>query len=405
MKKKALFLCAAMAILLCAAAITAHASGFFDFSSRQRETVTITREEYNRLQRFSKLDTILEYVEDWYWQEPDVDEMLEYAIHGMLSALDDPYTFYYNEEEWAEMWEDDEGEYVGVGMELLGNAETNIVTVTRVFSGTPSEKGGVRKGDLLVRVEDIEVNAYTLNDAVSVMRGKKGEEVEIEVKRGNEYITLKLIKDVIVINRVEYKMLEDGVGYIMLYKFAGESQKEFADALKALRDQGAKALVVDLRDNGGGWVQFAVDIADLFLDEELLVYSEDRYGGKEEMKTAAGKDDIPLVILVNGNTASSSEILSGGLQDLGRATIVGTQSFGKGIIQAVLPLEGDKDGFQMTYAQYFLPSGTAVHKVGVTPDILSEMPEEMQNQLFSLGDMSDPQLYDAWQAAREMIPR
>ena len=402
MKRRNMILCLVLAVLLAVAAVSAHASGFFDFSSRQKDTVTISREEYERLQRFSKMDTILQYVEEWYYQEPDIDALLENATRGLLYGLDDPYSFYYNEEEWADMWQDDVGEYAGVGLELLGNAEDYTVTVARVFRDTPSERAGIKKGDILVRVDDIEVNFYSMQSAVNVMRGEVNAPVEIEVLRGDEYLTFQVKRDIIHINRVEYTMLEDQVGYIMLYQFAGESDQEVANALRDLKQQGATALILDLRDNGGGWVDHAVGIADLFMDESMLVYSEDRYGNREEFKTAAGKDDIPLVFLVNGNSASASEILSVGMQDAGRAKLVGTLTYGKGIIQTVIGLDGDKDGFQMTYAQYYLPSGIPVHKIGITPDVISEMPEELANQSFALGDMADPQLRDAWNTVREL---
>ena len=405
MKHGKKFLLAALSLVLACALLTAgaHASGLFDFSFGKKDTVTISQEEYDRLKKYAQMDEILQYIEMWYLEEPDVDKLLESATRGLMSGLGDPYTFYYNEAEWKEMWEDDEGEYGGVGLELLGSAETNLVTITRVFRDTPAQRAGVRKGDILVRVEDIEVNAYTMQNAVNVMRGTLNEEVELEVRRNGEYITFRMPRATITVNRVEYTMLADGVGYIMLYQFAGESQKEFAAALSDLRAQGAQSLVVDLRDNGGGWVQAAIEIADLFLDEDVLVYTQDRFGTKDEYKTAAGEDDIPLVFLVNGHSASASEILAGGLQDKGRATLVGTQTFGKGIVQTVIPLENNTRGFQMTYAQYFLPSGTAVHKVGVAPDVLSEMPEDLASTLFELGDMSDPQLKTAWETARGMI--
>lgn len=402
--KKRVFAVALMLVILSAAlVVSGQAAGIFDFSTKKKETVTISREEYDRLSRYSKMDTILQYIEAWYYQEPDVDALIENATRGLLYGLEDPYSFYYNEEEWAELWSDDEGEYAGIGIELLGNYLDYSVTVSRVFRDTPAQRAGLRKGDLLVRVEDIEVTAYTMQDAVNVMRGKEGEEVEIEVLRGDEYITLRMPRAIIHVNRIEYTMLEDQIGYIILYQFAGESEKEFKNALEALRVQGAKALVVDLRDNGGGWVDAAVQIADLFMDEGMLVYSEDRYGSREEYKTSAGADDIPLVMLVNENSASSSEILSGGLQDVGRATLVGTRTFGKGIIQSVIGLEDNLDGFQMTYAQYFLPSGKAVHREGITPDIEADMPEELQSVYFELGDRTDPQLAAAWEAAKALI--
>ena len=403
MKKKLAVLCAMILVLSCMVVLTGHASGIF---GRKENTVTISQEEYDRLKRYKEMDEILQYVEAWYYQEPDVDKLIESATQGLLYGLEDPYTFYYSDAEWAQMWEDDGGRYTGIGIQLLGNTENYSVTITRVFKDTPADKAGIKKGDILVRVDDIEVNVYSMQNAVNTMRGTMAELgmiVEIEVLRGKEYLTFQVPRAEILVNQVDYIMLEDQVGYIALYDFAGECQKEFADALKALKAQGAKALVVDLRDNGGGWVDAAQAVGDLFLDGGVLMYSMDRYGTREDMAMTAGMDDIPLVMLVNGNSASSSEILSGGLQDRGRATLVGTQTFGKGIIQAVIPLNDDKNGFQMTFAQYYLPSGKEVHKVGITPDIICEMPEELENEKFLLGDMSDPQLKTAWETAKGMI--
>lgn len=402
MKKRIIALCAALLIFSTALMITGQASGLFDFSGQKQKTVTISQQEYERLSRYAKMDEILQYVEAWYYQEPDVDALIESATRGLLYGLDDPYSFYYNSQEWTDLWADDEGEYAGIGLQLLGNYLDYTVTVTRVFEGTPAQQAGIRKGDLLVRVEDIEVDAYSMQNAVNVMRGEVGEEVEIEIYRNGEYIVFQVPRAIIHVNRIEYTMLEDNVGYIVLYEFAGESQQEFADALAALKQQGATSLVVDLRDNGGGWVDAAIDIADLFLDKQVLVYSQDRYGNKEEYKTKNGKDDIPLVILVNENSASSSEILSGGLQAAGRAEVVGTLTFGKGIIQTVITLSDQTDGFQMTYAQYFLSNDQAVHKIGITPDQTVEMPEDLKSTYFELGDMNDPQLKAAWEAAKKL---
>ncbi len=403
MKKRLIVLCALIVFLCGMVILTGHASGIMDFISKKEKTVTISQEEYDRLSRYAEMDTILQYIEAWYYQEPDVDALIENATRGLLYGLEDPYSYYYSEAEWSQMWEDDEGEYAGIGIEMLGSYTDYSVTITRVFRDTPAERAGVKKGDQLVRTEDIEVNVYSMQNAVNIMRGKVDEMVEIEVLRNGEYITFQIPRAVIHVNRVEYAMLEDQVGYIVLYQFAGESEKEFSAAMDDLKAQGAKALIVDLRDNGGGWVDAASEIADLFLDDGLLVYSQDRYGTRDNITMSAGKDDIPLVMLVNGSSASSSEILSGGLQDRGRATIVGTQTFGKGIIQVVVPLNDEKNGFQMTYAQYYLPSGMEVHKVGITPDIICEMPEEMASRNFFLGDMTDPQLKTAWETAKSLI--
>ena len=405
MKKKILIICLLLTLLSSAVIVTANASSIFDMLKKNNKTVTISQEEYDRLSRYKKMDTILQYVEEWYIDAPDTDKMIENATRGLLYALEDPYTFYYNPEEWQQMQEDDEGEYGGIGIQMLGNATDYSVTITRVFKDTPAERAGVKKGDLLVRVEDLEVDFYSMQNAVNIMRGIVDEVVEIEVKRGEEYLTFQIPRATIHVNRVESTMLDDGVGLIVLYEFAGESEKEFMAALDALENEGAKALIVDLRDNGGGWVESARQIGDLFLDDGILFYTQDRAGYREESKMKPGKDDIPLIFMVNENSASSSEILSGGLHDRGRCTLVGTKSYGKGIVQAVLPLdEGDNaDGFQMTIEEYFLPSGAKVHKEGLTPDILSEMPEELKNAYFELGDLSDPQLKDAWNAAKDLI--
>ena len=403
MKKRVLTALAILVVLSLGLMLTGQAAGLFDFTKKGK-TVTISQDEYDRMSRYARMDEILQYVEAWYYQEPDVDALIENATRGLLYGLEDPYSFYYNEDEWKELWEDDEGEYAGIGIQLLGNYLDYSVTVTQVFRDTPAQQAGLRKGDLLVRVEDIEVTAYTMQNAVNVMRGKVGEEVEIEVQRGDEFITFHIPRAQIHVNRIEYTMLDNHVGYILMYEFAGESQKEFSDALAALRAQGAQALVVDLRDNGGGWVDAAISIGDLFLDEGILAYSQDRYGNREDYKTTDGKDDIPLVFLVNENSASASEILSGGLQDLGRATVVGRTTFGKGIVQTVIGLDNDEAGFQMTYAQYFLPSGAEVHKIGITPDVIAEMPEDLKTVYFDLGDLTDPQLKTAWETAQSMIP-
>lgn len=405
MKRKAkiavTLICAAA--LLTGAVIGGHASGLLDFFNRgQSEEVTISREEYERLKWFEKLATVKDYIDTYYYKDVDSDLMLEYALQGMLSSLEDPYTFYYNEEAWADMWEDDTGVYGGVGLQLLGNYETNQVTVTQVFKGTPAEAAGVHKGDQLIRVDDIQVDATTMEEAVRHMRGENDSLVELEVIRKGENIVFTMHRAEIHVNRVEYTMLEDNVGYIVLYQFAGESDSEVKAAMDDLTSLGAKSIVLDLRDNPGGWVSSAVTVADLFLDKELLYYAQYRDGSRDENWTKAGKTDIPLVILINENSASSSEILAGGLQNLGRATLVGTTSYGKGIIQYVLPIDDDeKDGFQFTVAQYFLNDGTAVHKIGITPDVEVEMPEELVGTYFDLGDMDDPQLKRAWEIARE----
>ena len=396
--KKRLFICLLILTLLTGIAFAFSASGE---SLRRRSTVTIDKTEYDRLKQYEKLDEVLQYIQAYYYKDPDVDAMLDTAIQGLLAGLEDPYTFYYDEENWKSMWEDEEGEYTGIGIQLLGNYADQTVKITRVFRDTPAQAVGMRKNDVLVRVEDIDVTTETMQAAVNTMRGEVGGTVQVEVLRGEEYITFDITRAAIHLNNVDYTMLDNDVGYVVLYQFATDALiNDFTKAMDALEAEGAKSIILDLRDNPGGWVDDAVNVADRFLDKKLVVYTNTRYEKHvDERYTKSGADDIPLVVLVNANSASSSEILSGALKDYGRATIVGTQTFGKGIMQYVLGLSDNVTGMQLTYCEYFTPKGNSVHGVGITPDIIVEMPEEMDYADLELGDMNDPQLAAAWEEA------
>ncbi len=368
------------------------------------ETVTISKEEYERYQKYQELDELLQVVEAYYYQEPNVDAMIENAERGLLFGLEDPYTFYYNPEQYAQMWEDDEGEYAGVGIQLMGSMETYLCVITRVFDGTPAFKAGIRKGDILLMVDDLEVTAYSMNEAVKIMRGEVGKTVKLQVQRGEERLEFTVPRAVVHVNWVSSCMLEGSVGYIALYEFSGDCAVKFKEQMDTLISQGAKGLVIDLRDNPGGWVDDAIKLADIFLPDTNVAYLENRAGEREYYKAQAGELSIPLVVLINENSASASEILSGALQDHQKATIVGKKSFGKGVVQYVLPVGAKGAGMQLTTAQYFTPNGNKVHKVGITPDVEALMPEG-DTTLYQLGDLSDAQLKKAHEVALELIQK
>ena len=363
--------------------------------------ITISLEEYNRLKQYEEMDELLQIVEAFYYQEPDVNAMIENAERGLLYGLEDPYTFYYSATQFEEMWADDEGEYAGIGIQLMGSYETFLCVITRVFDGSPARDAGLRKGDILIKVEELDVTAYSLNEAVSIMRGEPGKTVEIQVLRGDETLAFTIPRAVIHVNRVSSCMLDASTGYIALYDFAGDCSITFREQLDELIEQGAKSLVLDLRDNAGGWVEDAVTIADFFLPEGTVTYMEDRYGKREYYKSTPGEVSIPLVVLINENSASSSELLAGALQDHKRATIVGTQSFGKGVVQIVLPVGTEGAGMQVTTAQYFTPDGNHVHKVGITPDVEAALPEG-DTTWYELGDLNDVPLKKAYEVALEL---
>lgn len=371
--------------------------------SESGDTVTISREEYERYKQFDTLLELMDLVDYAYFEDYDVQDMLDGAANGLLLGLGDPYTFYYTPEEYAELWEDDEGEYAGVGIQISTSYLTGLCTISRVFDNGPAREAGVLKGDVLYKVEDLYVNSSTINDAVDIMRGTPGTTVHVVFLRGTEEIEYDLVRAQINVNRIEYGMLTDDVGYVYLYEFAGDCATEFQAAVKALEDQGAKGLIIDLRDNPGGWVDDAEAIGDIFLDKGTLCYLQYSDGSREYYNTKDGKIDLPLVILMNEHSASSSEILAGALKDRANATIVGVQSYGKGVVQTVVGLD-EGAGMQMTIAQYYTPNGNAVHKVGITPDVYIELPEG-DIGMYEFGDLADVQLAKALEVMQQKLAK
>ena len=372
--------------------------------SEDGDTVTISKELYEQYKKYDTLIELQKQVDQYYYQETDEQTMLDGAAQGLLLSLGDPYTFYYTPEEYAKLWEDDEGSYAGVGMQISGSYATGVCTISRVFDGSPAQAAGVHRGDILRKVEDLDVNVNTLNDAVDIMRGTPGTKVTVVMERNGEEITFELERQTVTVNWVESCMLSDKVGYVHLYQFAGDCATQFESALKSMVEQGAKGLVLDLRDNPGGWVNDAVSIADHFLDKGIVCYMEYKDGTREYEYSKDGKENLALVVLVNEFSASSSEILSGALQDRADATIVGVQSYGKGIVQYVLPVGTDGAGMQLTVAQYYTPNGNAVHKIGITPDVEIALPEG-DNGMYELGDLADPQLNKAFEVMQEKLEK
>ena len=375
-------------------------------SEEKGDTVTISREEYEKYRKFSELYDIFDAANQSFYVDTDPDKLVESAVRGVMKGLDDPYSFYYNPKEFAEIWEEDQGNYTGIGVLISSNMETQICTISRVFAGSPAEEVGVHRGDILYKVgEDLYVTASNLQDAVDIMRGVPGTDVVVTFLRGGEELTFTITRKEINVNQIESKMLDREIGYIALYEFAGKSEIEFENALNNLISQGAKGVIIDLRDNPGGWVDQARYIADLFMDKGELCYLVYRDGVEhhEAYLTTDGKVDMPIVILINENSASSSEILTGALRDCAGATTVGVKSFGKGIIQGVYPVGTNGAGYQMTIAQYFTPGGSAVHKVGITPDYEVPLPEG-DNGMYEFADPEhDIQLKKAMEVMQEKL--
>ncbi len=384
---------------------TDKSSGTEESAAANGNTVTISRQEYERYKQFDELLDLMDAADIYFYEEPDKASMLEGAAMGILAGLGDYYTFYYTPEKWQELWEDDEGNYAGLGILISASYVTGMCTISRVFKGSPAEAAGVQRGDILYKVGDeLYVTAENLQEAVDIMRGEPGTAVDVTFLRNGEELILSIERAEISVNQIESTMLTDKVGYIAFYEFAGKCDEEFENNFNSLLTQGAEGLIIDLRDNPGGWVEAAQHVADLFVDKGDLCYLVYRDGYEDHCyQTTDGKTVIPLVLLVNENSASSSEILTACLKERADATVVGVQTFGKGIVQIVMEV-GDKGaGYQMTVAQYYTPERNAVHKIGITPDV--EIPlEEGDNGMYDFADPDhDPQLKKALEVMEEKM--
>ena len=266
-KKRFKLMCLTLMVLLLLTGCALLPTTISDLATGMDDTVTISRAEYERLQRYAELDEIWQIVEQYYYQEPDTQAMLDGAEMGLLYGLGDPYTYYYTPDQYAQLWADDEGEYAGIGIQIMGNYATGLCTISRVFLDSPALDAGLRKGDVLTRVEEIDVVTTTLQDAVNILRGEPGTPVNVQVQRGDQLLDFVVDRAVVHVNWVNSCMLDGDVGYISLYEFSGDCSPSFAVHLDNLMSQGAKALVIDLRDNPGGWVDDAQKVADMFLEE------------------------------------------------------------------------------------------------------------------------------------------
>ncbi len=322
----------------------------------------------------NKLIVINSLIKNNYLNEYEETDLEEELIKGYVNGLEDPYSVYYNEEETNSLMESVQGEYSGVGAVLSQNQETGVITITRVYQDSPAMKAGLKDGDILYKVGDMEVTGEDLSEVVTHIKGEKGTEVELSVYREGvqDVITVTAVRDEIEIETITYEMLDDQIGYILITEFEQVSCEQFNEALQVLDTQGMQGLIIDLRNNPGGSLSAVCDMADRMLPEGLIVYTEDKNGKREEFTSSAKESfDKPLVVLVNGYSASASEIFSAAMQDHEVGTIVGTQTYGKGVVQSIFDL---KDGtcLKLTISEYFSPSGKSIHGKGVTPDVIVE---------------------------------
>ncbi len=340
------------------------------FAEREQVNLSVPLEE---LRTFT--DVFARIKQD-YVVEVDDKELLESAIRGMLTGLD-PHSAYLDEEEFRELQIGTTGEFGGLGIEV--GMEDGFVRVISPIDDTPAQRAGVKSGDLIVRLNDKPVKGMSLNDAINLMRGKKGTKITLTIVREgvDQPLTIPITRDIIRVKSVKSQMLEPGFGYVRVTNFQAKTAQSLIEAVEALQEQNGEpldGLVLDLRNNPGGVLNGAVGVSDAFLDEGLIVYTEGRNEDSELRYSATAGDVLngaPIVALINDGSASASEIVAGALQDHQRAIIMGSKSFGKGSVQTILPLKADA-ALKLTTARYYTPSGRSIQAKGIEPDIVLE---------------------------------
>ncbi len=343
----------------------------------------------------TKLEKYKEIINKYYLGEVDENKLQEGAIKGYIEGLDDPYTEYISKEDMDSYLDDTMGNFVGIGIYMIKNTQSDRIQVLSTIKGSPAEKAGIQAGDLIISVDGIEYKADDMTTASNNIKGEEGTSVTVEILRGAQNLKFDIKREKVKVNQVEGKVLSDNIGYIKFTSFDETTAEDFKAKYEELAKQNIKSLIIDLRNNGGGIVDQALEIADYMTDKDsVLLYEVDK-NNKETVKKA--KEDaiinMPIIILTNENTASASEILAGALKDLGKAKTVGTTTYGKGVIQQILKLN-DGSGLKITIEEYQTPNRNKINKVGIEPNEKVELPETVTNPLI-VKENEDTQLQKA----------
>lgn len=322
----------------------------------------------------TKLSYLKKLVDETYLHDVKEKDLNEGIYKGYVEGLGDQYSAYYDKKETKELTESLDGSFSGIGAVMTQDASSGVITITRVYDDSPAKKAGIKTGDILYRVEEKTVTGKDLDKVVSWIKGKKGTKVNLTLLRGtnSDKIKVTATRDVINVETVKYKVLENQIGYISISEFDSVTGAQFAKALKQLQKKNIEGLVVDLRNNPGGSLSTVCDILDSILPKGLIVYTKDKNGKKEEYTSdEKHRLNLPMSVLVNGQSASASEIFAGAVQDYGKAEIIGTQTYGKGVVQNLFDL---KDGtcVKLTTSEYFTPKGRNIDGKGITPDVKIE---------------------------------
>ncbi len=329
-----------------------------------------------------RINEVKRMIDKNYYKKADDYDVLIGMLKGAVNSLKDPYSYYMTEDEYKKFNEETDGEFAGLGIYVSGSIDDNLITVVAPMKGTPADRAGLKTDDKIIKINGKDFTADKMDDAVKIMRGKPGEKVKITVLRRDEngkakFIDFEIVREIIKVQTVSSKLLKYNIGYISISGFDTPTYNDFDKQYKELKKQGMKKLILDLRNNPGGLLTTSTQVVNTFLDGGLIMYTLDKQNNKETINATKGADDIKIVVLVNKGSASASEIVAGALKDRKRATIIGTQTFGKGIVQTVFNMP-DGEGLKLTTSAYYTPSGVNIHGKGIAPDIKVELNKEVK---------------------------
>jgi peptidase, S41 family len=352
--------------------------GIGDAVSGSYKSNTVVDKEFE-----DKVNNLTSYIDTFYLDADKVkkEDLQNGMYKGLMNSIDDKYAQYYTPDEYNDFQETNNGQYGGIGAYVSQNSDTGDIVIVNPFDGAPAKEAGIKPGDIIVDIDGTSVVGMELSDAVTLMKGEPDTDVSVKVLRDGEYIDVNITRKVVDVPTVKHEIIENGdIGYIYVSGFDKVTSTQFRQALDDIEAKNAKALIVDIRDNGGGMLDVVVDMLDRLLPEGLLVYTETNQGRDEEYySTNEESYDKPMAVLINGYSASASEVFAGAVQDYKAGTIIGTTSYGKGIVQSIFSLNKDGDGsaIKLTTARYYTPNGRNIHGIGITPDITVEYNEEL----------------------------
>ena len=356
------------------------------------------------MSREAKIDIIQSYLDKYYVDDLKEEQVEEMLYAGMMAGVGDRYTYYLTKENLKQYMDNSNGNFDGVGIEVYSTQEGEVI-VSSVMAEQPAEAAGMKAGDVIIGVDGQDMRGSMLSDVAAKIRGREGTEVTIKVLRRSTGETLEFTMEraKVVLESVSSRMMEEEIGYISISGFKENTYTQFKEALDELQKEGMKGLILDLRDNPGGLVRSVYEIGEELLPEGTMVYTLDKKENRSDLKCDGEYLDIPLVVLVNANSASASEIFAGAVKDMDRGTLIGTQTFGKGLVQRLFTLP-DGSGLNITIQKYYTPNGTSIHGVGIEPDEVVELPAEYQNTaLKDIPERADTQLQKGMEVLRSEI--